>query len=103
RHTISKRDWSSDVCSSDLSSAGLPHVEPVAEENGIEWSTAELPTYNEEELTLFVGNDLGVFSSASEEEKEGAIAFMAFLLKPENTAKWAINTGYVPVTESGIN
>src|SRR5699024_7369399 len=52
------------------SSAGLPHVEPVAEENGIEWSTAELPTYNEEELTLFVGNDLGVFSSASEEEKE---------------------------------
>lgn len=85
------------------SSAGLPHVEPVAEENGIEWSTAELPTYNEEELTLFVGNDLGVFSSASEEEKEGAIAFMAFLLKPENTAKWAINTGYVPVTESGIN
>ena len=28
---------------------------------------------------------------------------MAFLLQPENTAQWAIDTGYVPVTESGVN
>ena len=28
---------------------------------------------------------------------------MAFLLEPENTAQWAIDSGYVPVTESGVN
>lgn len=85
------------------SSAGTPHVAPVAEENGVNWSTAELPTYNDEQLTLFAGNDLGVFSSASEKEVEAAVAFMAFLLEPENTAQWAIDSGYVPVTESGVN
>lgn len=85
------------------SSAGTPHVVPVAEENNVNWSTAELPTYNNEQLTLFAGNDLGIFASASEEEAQGAIAFMAFLLQPENTAQWAIDTGYVPVTESGVN
>lgn len=84
------------------SSAGLPHVIPVAEENDVAWSTAELPTYNGEELTLFAGNDLGVFSSASEEEQTGAVAFMSFLLESDNTAQWAIDTGYIPVTQSGV-
>lgn len=84
------------------SSAGLPHVVPVAEESGITWSTAELPMYNDQNLTLFAGNDLGVFSSASDQEQAGAVAFMAFLLQPENTAQWAIDTGYVPVTQAGV-
>lgn len=85
------------------SSAGLSHVEPGAEESGISWSTAELPVYGGgEPLTLLAGNDLTVFSSASEEEQQGAIAFMNFLLQPENTADWAVSTGYVPVTNAGI-
>lgn len=84
------------------SSAGLAHVVPVAEENGINWSTAELPAYNDTQLTLFAGNDLGVFSSATEEEQQAAIAFMAFLLEPENTATWAIETGYVPIRRSAL-
>lgn len=84
------------------SSAGLAHVGPVAEENGINWSTAELPAYNDTQLTLFAGNDLGVFSSATEEEKQAAIAFIAFLLEPENTATWAIETGYVPIRRSAL-
>lgn len=84
------------------SSAGLAHVVPVAEENGINWSTAELPAYNDTQLTLFAGNDLGVFSSATEEEQQAAIAFMAFLLEPENTATWAMETGYVPIRRSAL-
>ncbi|MBM6615990.1 ABC transporter substrate-binding protein [Desemzia sp. RIT804] len=84
------------------SSAGLAHVAPVAEENGINWSTAELPAYNDTQLTLFAGNDLGVFSSATEEEQQAAVAFMAFLLEPENTATWAIETGYVPIRRSAL-
>lgn len=85
------------------SSAGLSHVEPGAEESGMTWSTAELPVYNEgEPLTLLAGNDLTVFASATDEEQQGAAAFMNFLLQPENTAEWAIATGYVPVTTAGL-
>lgn len=85
------------------SSAGLAHVAPTAEENDTSWSTVEIPVYGGgDPLTLLAGNDMTVFSSASEEEQQGAMAFMNFLLQPENTAKWAIDTGYVPVTESGV-
>lgn len=82
------------------SSAGVPHVAPSAEE--INWSTAPLPTYNGTELTLFAGNDLGLFSSASEEEQAGYVAYMEFLLQTENTAEWAMETGYLPVRESAL-
>lgn len=82
------------------SSAGITHVEPVAED--INWSTAPTPTYNGEELTLFAGNDLGLFSSASEEEQEAFVAYLEFLLEPENTAKWAMDTGYLPIRESAL-
>lgn len=84
------------------SSAGLAHVGPVAEENGINWSTAELPTYNDTPLTIFAGNDLGVFSSATEEEQEAAVAFLSFLLEPENTAFWSMETGYVPISKAAL-
>lgn len=86
------------------SSAGLPHVLPGIEENGINMVTAEIPVFNEgENLTLFAGNDLGVFESASEEERAGAASFLAYLLEGENTAKWAIGTGYLPITQAGID
>ena len=83
------------------SSAGTTHVAPAAE--GINWSTAPIPTFNDTELTLFAGNDLGLFSSASEEEQAGFVAYLSFLLEPENAAQWAIDTGYVPVREEAIN
>lgn len=84
------------------SSAGLSYVLPGIEESGIILATAELPVFGEgEPLTLFAGNDLGVFSSATEEEQAGAAQFMAFLLEAENTARWASETGYLPITVQG--
>ena len=84
------------------SSAGLAYVLPGVEENGITLSTAELPVFGEgEPLTLFAGNDLGVFASATPEEQAAAVQFMAFLLEAENTARWAAETGYLPVTALG--
>lgn len=86
------------------SSAGLAHVLPGVEESGMTMTTAEIPVYGEgEKLTLFAGNDLGVFNSASEEERAGAAAFMAFLLDADNTARWAIGTGYLPITQAGLD
>lgn len=81
------------------SSAGIAHVIPVAE---IDWSTAVLPTWEGEQLTLLAGNDLGLFASASEEEQEAFVAYLEFLLEPENTAFWAAHTGYVPVRQSAL-
>jgi multiple sugar transport system substrate-binding protein len=82
------------------SSAGVAHVQPSADENGLDWGTAEIPTFNDEKLTLLAGNDLGVYASATEEEKEAAVSFIHFLLQPENTAFWAMETGYVPITRA---
>ncbi|MBR7926733.1 ABC transporter substrate-binding protein [Aerococcaceae bacterium zg-ZUI334] len=83
------------------SSAGLPYVLPGVEENNIELKTAHVPVFGGgEELTIFAGNDLGVFSSASEEQQKGAIQFISFLLN--NTARWASETGYLPVTKQGV-
>ena len=84
------------------SSAGIPYVLPGIEESGITLETAEIPVYGEgEPLTLFAGNDLGVFESATDEEKAGAVAFMAYLLEADNTAMWATKSGYLPITKSG--
>ncbi|MEC6748407.1 ABC transporter substrate-binding protein [Marinilactibacillus sp. XAAS-LB27] len=84
------------------SSAGLAHVAPVADENGIQWGTAEVPTFNDKNLTMFAGNDIGLYSSASDEEQAGYVAYINFLLQPENTAQWAMETGYVPIVESAL-
>lgn len=84
------------------SSAGMGFVEEGAAESGINWSVAEIPTLNDTALTLFAGNDLGLFSDASEEEQAGFIAFTNFLLEPENTAFWAMKTGYLPVRQSAL-
>lgn len=84
------------------SSAGIPYVLPGVEESGMTLETAEIPVYGDgEALTLFAGNDLGIFESASDEEKAGAISFMAFLLQADNTATWATKSGYLPITKSG--
>lgn len=84
------------------SSAGLPFVLPGVKESGITLETAEIPVYGDgKPLTLFAGNDLGIFESASDEEKAGAIAFANFLLQPENTATWAVKSGYLPITKAG--
>ena len=85
------------------SSAGLPYVLPGVEETGMNLVTSEIPVFGEgDPLTLFAGNDLGVFASASEEQKAGAVQFMAFLLQADNTAEWAAATGYLPITKSGV-
>ena len=74
------------------------------QESGINITTAPVPTFGQgKQMTLLAGNDLGVFEDASDEEKAGAVAFMSFLLKAENTATWASKTGYLPITKSGTN
>ncbi|MDO4679922.1 MAG: ABC transporter substrate-binding protein [Aerococcus sp.] len=86
------------------SSTGLAYIPPIAKDSGIHWTAVELPTFNEgDPLTLLAGNDLTVFKDASDDQKRGAVAFMHFLLQPENTVKWAVASGYLPVNHAGMN
>ena len=84
------------------SSAGLPFVLKGVAESKINIATDVVPTFGSgKQMTLLAGNDLGVFDDASDEQKAGAVAFMSFLLQPNNTSKWAAATGYLPVTKRG--
>ncbi|MDQ7826243.1 MAG: ABC transporter substrate-binding protein [Candidatus Eremiobacteraeota bacterium] len=47
------------------------------------------------------GTNLAIFAK-SDEKKEASWRFMRFLVAPENTAFWAINTGYLPVRQSAV-
>ncbi|MEQ6376295.1 ABC transporter substrate-binding protein [Bacillaceae bacterium S4-13-56] len=83
------------------SSAGIPYVAGPAEENGINWSAAVLPA-GEEAATPFAGTNVSIFASASDEEKLAAWEYMKFLINTENTTKWAMASGYLPVRYSAL-
>ncbi|MGV8153887.1 MAG: ABC transporter substrate-binding protein [Alkaliphilus sp.] len=82
------------------SSAGIPFVRSAAEGN-IEWSATVLPR-GKEAAVIFAGTNITMFDSASDEEKLAAWEFLKFLLNTENTADWAVKTGYLPVRYSAF-
>ncbi len=47
------------------------------------------------------GPNIGIFTSASEAERLACWYFIKYLTLPENTAEWAMDTGYLPVRKSG--
>jgi len=81
------------------SSAGLPHV-TGAVDGTFDWGVAPTPSTGGSRAVEFAGNDLVLFDNPNHsiEERVGAWEFMAFTLRPEIAAQWAIDSGYVPVT-----
>lgn len=49
------------------------------------------------------GPNIGIFSSASAAQKLYAWLFIKYLISTDNTAKWAMNTGYLPVRLSAYS
>lgn len=84
------------------SSAGLAYFLPTAEENGYEISAIEVPSFGDEKAAILFGNNISMFERATEEEQAAAVEFLAFLLDADNTARWAINSGYLPITTAGV-
>ena len=82
------------------SSAGMPHVENSVGDK-FQFSTAPLPA-GVRPGAPFMGTNIALFNVASEEEREAAGKFVKFLTNTENTAYFAIKTGYLPVTYSGL-
>ena len=81
------------------SSAGIPHVDG-AMEDGIEWSTAPIPSLDGEYASTFAGNDIIMFNQSEQAEQEAAWQFMKYLTSPEVTAEWSMLSGYLPIRYS---
>lgn len=84
------------------SSAGIPHV-GGAMEDGIEWSTAPIPTLNGEAATTFAGNDIVIFNQSEDVEQKAAWEFMKYLTSPEVTSEWSMLSGYLPIRQSALD
>ena len=81
--------------------ARIPIVEEAADDN-LNWMTAPLPEGNEE-AALFVGTNVAMFNTITQEEKDGAWEYLKFMTDTDTTVKWAEKTGYVPVRSSAVN
>ncbi|SDD24995.1 multiple sugar transport system substrate-binding protein [Terribacillus halophilus] len=84
------------------SSAGIPHVDG-AMEDGIEWSTAPIPTLDGQAATTFAGNDVVIFNQSEEAEQKAAWEFMKYLTSPEVTSEWSMLSGYLPIRQSALD
>ncbi|NLJ75462.1 MAG: ABC transporter substrate-binding protein [Firmicutes bacterium] len=82
------------------SSAGASFVEAAAE-GKVNWSMAPIPA-GARPGAPFMGTNIALFATATEEQREAAAKFVKFLTNTENTVTWAIRTGYLPVTYSGL-
>jgi multiple sugar transport system substrate-binding protein len=80
--------------------AGRTYVEQSSK-GKFEWSWAPVPVWMTRNVP-FAGTDIIMFSNAKDEEKRAAWEFMKYLISPEVTAYWAVNTGYLPVRRSAL-
>lgn len=83
------------------SSAGMPHVENSVGDK-FQFSTAPIPA-GVRPGAPFMGTNIALFNAATEEERLAAGRFVKFITNTENTVYFAIKTGYLPVTYSGLN
>lgn len=83
------------------SSAGMPHVENSVGDK-FQFSTAPIPV-GVRPGAPFMGTNIALFDAASEAEKHAAGKFVKYITNTDNTVYFAIKTGYLPVTYSGLN
>ncbi len=82
------------------STASFPFND-MAVGNQFVWRAYPVPTRGGQEgRTLMQGTNVGIFHGVPQEKQQGAWEFTKFLTSPEMTAKWGIDTGYMPVRQS---
>jgi len=82
-------------------SAGFYYWDTAAQEAGLTVKTAPLPA-GEKAASFIQGTNIGIFKDAPADEIAAGLLFLKFLLEPDNTAYWAMRTGYLPVTLGGL-
>lgn len=64
---------------------------------------APLPAGTSKTANQLAGTNIAMFSSADDQQKAAAWAYMQFLTSPTEMAYWATQTGYLPVTKDALN
>jgi multiple sugar transport system substrate-binding protein len=83
------------------SSAGMSFIDKAVA-GKFEWAAAPLPK-GKKAAAVIQGTNVSVFNTASDEQKLAAWLYIKFLINTENTAYWAMQTGYLPVRTSASN
>ncbi len=83
------------------STGGLQKIKGLAEANGWQMGTGFLPKKKKFAVNTG-GGGLGMFKRVPRERKEAAAEFVRFLARPENSAQWAVETGYLPVVPAAV-
>lgn len=82
------------------STPGRPYAEQAVA-GKFKVGIAPIP-YSKTKSTPVAGTDLAIFSAAPKAEQEAAWEFVKFLTNTENTAKWSIDSYYLPVRQSAV-
>jgi len=83
-------------------SAGYYYNNSAAEGAGVVMKVARVPAGAVTQRSMIQGTNLAIFDTDdyTKEQKDAAIDFVKFLIRPENTVFWAIRSGYQPVVKS---
>jgi multiple sugar transport system substrate-binding protein len=83
-------------------SAGYYYNNEAAKGAGVTMKVARVPAGPITQGSMIQGTNLAVFDVDywTAEQKAAAVKFAKFLIRPDNTVFWAINSGYQPVVKS---
>jgi len=83
-------------------SAGYYYNNEAAVDAGVVMKVARVPAGAVTQGSMIQGTNIAIFdtNAYTQEQKEAAVDFAKFLIRPENTVFWAINSGYQPVVKS---
>ena len=74
-----------------------------ARSSGLDFGVMPIPK-GSTQASQFAGTNLAIFRGANDVEKQNAAyKFVSYMCSPAVTAKWSIQTGYLPVRKSTIN
>ncbi|MGL4345413.1 MAG: extracellular solute-binding protein [Cellulosilyticaceae bacterium] len=83
------------------SSAGASHIN---NNDAFEIAVVEVPSFaGKDKSVIQQGGSLFITTDVSKEQQYAAYEFMKFVTSAENTAKFAVRTGYLPVRQSAEN
>jgi sn-glycerol 3-phosphate transport system substrate-binding protein len=86
------------------STSNIVSMRQGAEDQGFELGTAYLPTPNGDNNGVVIGGgSLWVPDALSDEKKEAVGEFVAYMVQPEQQARWHRNSGYFPVSQTALD
>ncbi|WP_029150330.1 ABC transporter substrate-binding protein [Microbacterium indicum] len=87
----------------DLSTVAGYTYELDAVGDKFDLGVAPLPEGSAGAANSLSGTNIGMFSSASDAEKDAAWSYMEFLTSPAEMGAWAAATGYLPISADAMN